>query len=133
MLRLHLWCIVLAVHVGIVIGLNSQFSFLNTKLEGSSYEKILGGEWKLHNPTRNLTLRGRVPGDVYSDLFLAGYIQNPYLDTNDWNYRWISLDSWEYSLQFEGPESLILSRTRVVIAGTNICWWQTLNPHRSSV
>ena len=47
-----------------------------------------------------------VPGDVYTDLWKAGAIDDPYWGRNSMKAQWVMLDEWWYSLQFNVSEDL---------------------------
>jgi len=47
----------------------------------------------------SIKVPGSVPGLTHMDLQKAGIIGDPFYRYNDRDYRWISLDDWEYSLQ----------------------------------
>ncbi|XP_006872780.1 PREDICTED: beta-mannosidase [Chrysochloris asiatica] len=66
----------------------------------------LQGSWSIRNANGSLKLPGTVPGCVHSALVQQGLIQDPYYRFNDLNYRWISLDNWTYSKEFQIPFDL---------------------------
>ncbi|GAF04506.1 glycoside hydrolase family 2 protein [Saccharicrinis fermentans] len=43
----------------------------------------------------------RVPGDVYTDLWKAGVIEDPYFGRNSVKAQWVQQYEWWYSLQFD--------------------------------
>ena len=45
-----------------------------------------------------------VPGDVYTDLWKAGGIEDPYLGRNTVKAQWVGLYEWWYARQFRGEE-----------------------------
>ncbi|WP_413430948.1 glycosyl hydrolase 2 galactose-binding domain-containing protein [Crateriforma spongiae] len=51
-------------------------------------------------------ISGRVPGDVYTDLWKAGVLEDPYWGRNSTKAQWVMLDEWWYSLQFDVGETL---------------------------
>ncbi|XP_016079086.1 PREDICTED: beta-mannosidase [Miniopterus natalensis] len=61
----------------------------------------LRGDWKIRNGNRTLELPGEVPGCVHTALYQQKLIQDPYYRFNDLNYRWISMDNWTYSKEFQ--------------------------------
>nr|KAF6501266.1 mannosidase beta [Molossus molossus] len=63
----------------------------------------LRGSWSIRNANGSLELPGEVPGCVHMALFQRNLIQDPYYRFNDLNYRWISLDNWTYSKEFQIP------------------------------
>ena len=46
----------------------------------------------------------RVPGDVYTDLWKAGVIDDPYFGRNSVRAQWVQQYEWWYSLQFDMKE-----------------------------
>ncbi|XP_077156877.1 beta-mannosidase [Paroedura picta] len=61
----------------------------------------LRGSWRLSNGNGSLVLSGDVPGCAHTALLRHGLIQDPYYRFNDLAYRWISLDNWTYSREFQ--------------------------------
>ncbi len=47
-----------------------------------------------------------VPGDVYTDLWKAGVIDDPYFGRNSAKAQWVMYDEWWYATQFNVTESL---------------------------
>lgn len=48
----------------------------------------------------------RVPGDVYTDLWKAGVIEDPYFGRNSVKAQWVAQNEWWYSTQFSVTEDL---------------------------
>lgn len=48
----------------------------------------------------------RVPGDVYTDLWKAGVIEDPYFGRNSAKAQWVMYDEWWYAYQFSVREDL---------------------------
>ena len=48
----------------------------------------------------------QVPGDVYTDLWKAGVIEDPYYGRNTAKAQWVMYDEWWYALQFNVTEEL---------------------------
>ncbi|MEX0322605.1 MAG: glycoside hydrolase family 2 protein [Puniceicoccaceae bacterium] len=48
----------------------------------------------------------KVPGDVYTDLWKAGVIEDPYFGRNSAKAQWVMYDEWWYAYQFSVNESL---------------------------
>ena len=46
-------------------------------------------------------ISAKVPGSVYTDLFRAGIIQDPYFELNSLNCEWVSQRWWKYRCSFE--------------------------------
>ena len=49
-----------------------------------------------------ISVPGRVPGNMYTDLMRADVIGDPYFRFNDVEYRWVHYDDWTYSTVFMG-------------------------------
>lgn len=48
----------------------------------------------------------RVPGDVYTDLWKAGVIEDPYFGRNSAKAQWVMYDEWWYAYQFSVRDDL---------------------------
>ncbi len=48
----------------------------------------------------------QVPGDVYTDLWRAGALEDPYFGCNSFKAQWVMQDEWWYSLQFNVSEEM---------------------------
>ncbi len=48
----------------------------------------------------------KVPGDVYTDLWKAGVIEDPYFGRNSAKAQWVMYDEWWYAYQFGVNEKL---------------------------
>ncbi len=48
----------------------------------------------------------QIPGDVYTDLWKAGIIEDPYFGRNSMKAQWAMFNEWWYSLQFNVSENL---------------------------
>ncbi|XP_054846408.1 beta-mannosidase [Eublepharis macularius] len=70
---------------------------------GAAAQLSLRGSWRLSNGNGSLVLRGDVPGCAHTALLRQGLIQDPYYRFNDLAYRWIALDNWTYSREFQTP------------------------------
>ena len=59
---------------------------------------------------QGLSIGGRVPGGIFTDLDRAGVLKDgPLLYRfNDVNYRWIAMEDWVYTLNFQGNKLLSL-------------------------
>ena len=71
----------------------------------------------------------RVPGDVYTDLWKAGAIEDPYWGRNSVKAQWVMLDEWWYSLQFNVSESLAGKVVRLEFDGVDFHCDVWLNGH----
>ncbi|XP_066239994.1 beta-mannosidase [Saccopteryx leptura] len=63
----------------------------------------LRGTWRIRSGNGSVELPGEVPGSVHTALFQRNLIQDPYYRFNDLEYRWIALDNWTYSKEFQVP------------------------------
>lgn len=80
-------------------------SLLFTTTHGINYERFdLSGEWKYWSSNKTVNGTGTVPGDIYSDLYASGFIDNPLFGENHLNLKWISEDDWTYSKTFTMTE-----------------------------
>jgi beta-mannosidase len=77
-------------------------------------EVDLGGTWQVHNANGSVKLTGQVPGTIHTDLQRAGIISDPYYRYNDVAYRWIGLDDWTYTRQFE-LSSAVLNQKEILL------------------
>ncbi|MEM6831855.1 MAG: beta-galactosidase, partial [Bacteroidota bacterium] len=48
----------------------------------------------------------RIPGDVYTDLWKAGALEDPYFGRNSVKAQWVQHYEWWYSHQFEVKEGI---------------------------
>ena len=48
----------------------------------------------------------KVPGDVYTDLWKAGVIEDPYFGRNSVKAQWVQQYEWWYALQFRVTEDI---------------------------
>ncbi|KAF1749353.1 hypothetical protein GCK72_025820 [Caenorhabditis remanei] len=56
----------------------------------------LQGEWLFWNSNKTVNGTGNIPGDIYSDLYASGIIDNPLYGENHLNLKWISEEEWTY-------------------------------------
>src|SRR5207244_3262238 len=85
------------------------FLFLNYPRNYYCMKISLSGEgWSVSNISQilapelnSISINASVPGDVYSSLFSAGRIPNPYLGYNDVDLRWIAMQNWTYRRIFD--------------------------------
>lgn len=92
--------------------------------EGQLVQELSGYRWKLKRmrpgegvkaglhelPPADIEthvwMSAHVPGDVYTDLWKAGAIDDPYFGRNSTKAQWVALDEWWYSLQFNVSEDM---------------------------
>ena len=60
-----------------------------------------------------------VPGDVYTDLWKVGAIDDPYFGRNSMKAQWVMLDEWWYSLQFNVSDDLADKVVRLEFDGVD--------------
>uniref|UniRef100_A0A8R1ELI3 beta-mannosidase n=1 Tax=Caenorhabditis japonica TaxID=281687 RepID=A0A8R1ELI3_CAEJA len=60
----------------------------------------LAGNWDFSSSNESINGVGTVPGDIYSDLYAAGIIDDPLFGENHLNLKWIAEDDWTYSRTF---------------------------------
>lgn len=76
----------------------------------------LAGEWRLEvvGETNVPPCKATVPGDVYSALYDAGQIPDPYWGCNETNVQWVAQRDWVFSRTFEVGEDFI-AKKRIVL------------------
>lgn len=74
----------------------------------------LNGRWQLSRSKSEQTHPATVPGDVVTDLYRAGAIDDPFYRENERNLQWIGETDWVYQRRFRVPASL-LKHDRVVL------------------
>ncbi len=72
----------------------------------------------------------RVPGDVYTDLWKAGIIEDPYFGRNSVKAQWVQQYEWWYTLQFSATEDLKDKLVDIVFEGVDYSCEVWLNGHR---
>ncbi|MBK1878960.1 glycoside hydrolase family 2 protein [Pelagicoccus mobilis] len=60
-----------------------------------------------------------VPGDVYTDLWKAGVIDDPYFGRNSAKAQWVMYDEWWYAYQFNMSEDLTDKVVRIDFDGVD--------------
>ncbi|CAI2355715.1 unnamed protein product [Caenorhabditis sp. 36 PRJEB53466] len=60
----------------------------------------LAGKWDFISSNGTVNGTGTVPGDIYSDLYAEGIIDNPLYGENHLNLKWIAEDDWTYTKTF---------------------------------
>jgi len=102
----------------------AQPGIVSEQIKNSKLVRDLSGGWKFKqmNPGQGVkeglhelppgdieTLvwsSAKIPGDVYTDLWNAGVIDDPYFGRNTARCRWVMHQEWWYSRQFSVDESL---------------------------
>ncbi len=62
---------------------------------------------------------GKVPGDVYTDLWKAGAIEDPYFGQNSYKCQWVQHYEWWYTKQFYVREDLKDKKIRICFEGVD--------------
>lgn len=117
------------------------------KSEGQVVQDLSGYRWKLKRmrpgqgvkeglhelPRADIEtlvwLPAHVPGDVYTDLWKAGAIDDPYFGRNSMKAQWVMLDEWWYALQFNVSEDLAGKVVRLEFDGVDYRCQVWLNGH----
>ena len=71
----------------------------------------------------------QVPGDVYTDLWKAGVIEDPYFGRNSAKAQWVMYDEWWYACQFNITEDITNQVVRVDFEGVDFSCEAWLNGH----
>ncbi|WP_218972209.1 glycoside hydrolase family 2 protein [Labilibaculum filiforme] len=71
----------------------------------------------------------RVPGDVYTDLWKAGVIDDPYFGRNNVRAQWVQQYEWWYTLQFDVKEKVDNEVVDIVFEGVDYACEVWLNGH----
>lgn len=71
----------------------------------------------------------KVPGDVYTDLWKAGVIEDPYFGRNSVKAQWVQQYEWWYALQFSVTEGVEGQVVDIVFEGLDYSCEVWLNGH----
>ncbi|WP_181684609.1 beta-mannosidase [Halorhabdus salina] len=74
----------------------------------------LNGSWQFREHPDGDWLAGAVPGGVYTDLFAADEIPDPYDEDNELDLQWVGKTDWEYHREFE-VDDVLLDQDRVTL------------------
>jgi beta-mannosidase len=115
--------------------------------EGQLVQDLSGHRWKLKRMRPGQGVReglhelpqadietlvwmsARVPGDVYTDLWKAGALDDPYFGRNSMKAQWVMYDEWWYSIQFNVSEDLSDKVLRLEFDGVDYSCDVWLNGH----
>jgi hypothetical protein len=61
---------------------------------------LRGNDWIYRSNENNYTGKALVPGDIYSDLYRNGQIENPLYGNGDQKLLWVGRSSWVYEKIF---------------------------------
>ncbi len=70
-----------------------------------------------------------VPGDVYTDLWKAGVIEDPYFGRNSVKAQWVQHYEWWYAYQFQVTEGIENQMVDIVFEGVDYSCEVWLNGH----
>ncbi|KRX80945.1 Beta-mannosidase [Trichinella sp. T6] len=59
--------------------------------------------WQVRNENDSISFNATIPGNIYTDLFNAGYIDDPYLYNHDVSQRWVAYQNWIYEVNVTLP------------------------------
>ena len=86
------------------------FVMLGCKTDDSPKAMVLNNDWTFKN-VKDTTWQGaQVPGEVHSDLFRNGTIEDPFVANNELDLQWISAEDWEYKTNFKVDEEALLKK-----------------------
>ncbi|XP_054162137.1 beta-mannosidase-like [Oppia nitens] len=72
-----------------------------------------GNDWMAISQNKSIKVKAKVPGSIHSDLRREGVLkQDIYIQYNDIEYQWVSLDNWTYVKTFT-VDSYILEKITV--------------------
>ncbi len=71
----------------------------------------------------------KVPGDVYTDLWKAGILEDPYFGRNSFKAQWVMYEEWWYTLQFNVSQNLTGQHVRLEFDGVDFSCQVWLNGH----
>ena len=71
----------------------------------------------------------KVPGDVYTDLWHAGAIEDPYFGRNSVKAQWVQHYEWWYAMQFNVTEDIENKVVKLVFEGVDYSCDVWLNGH----
>lgn len=61
----------------------------------------------------------KVPGDVYTDLWRAGRIEDPHFGRNSLKAKWVPEHEWWYKRQFDVPQEMFNKHIQLVFDGVD--------------
>ena len=84
-------------------GVKEGFHELNFDITGDSFNWIYA----------------KVPGDVYTDLWRAGRLDDPHFGRNSLKAKWVPENEWWYKRQFDVPKEMNGKRIQLVFDGVD--------------
>ncbi len=61
----------------------------------------------------------KIPGDVYTDLWRAGRLEDPHFGRNSLKAKWVPENEWWYKRQFDVPKEMFNKRIQLVFDGVD--------------
>uniref|UniRef100_A0A914DW41 beta-mannosidase n=1 Tax=Acrobeloides nanus TaxID=290746 RepID=A0A914DW41_9BILA len=89
------------------------FNFINFVLAGRLV--LDGSDWTYHMGNGSMPGKAVVPGDIYTDLFNNGVINNPLYGSGDQDYKWVGRTSWVYEKIFTLPADAANNKEYVLV------------------
>lgn len=86
------------------------FVIVSCKTDDSPKAIVLNSDWAFKNVKDTTWQSAQVPGEVHSDLFRNGKIENPFVANNELDLQWISAEDWEYKTNFKVDEETLLKK-----------------------
>ncbi|WP_299885091.1 glycoside hydrolase family 2 protein [uncultured Lacinutrix sp.] len=80
------------------------------KKDDSPKANNLNQNWAFKNVKDTIWHAAEVPGEVHSDLFRNGTIEDPFVANNELDLQWISSEDWEYKTNFKVDEETLLKK-----------------------
>jgi beta-mannosidase len=74
----------------------------------------LNGTWQITQKGGENEFSGKVPGDILTNLFKAGKIDDPFYRENEKKLQWVGETDWSYSRNFDVDE-LLLQEDKVLL------------------
>ncbi len=84
-------------------GVKTGFHELNFDITGDSFNWIFA----------------KVPGDVYTDLWRSGRLEDPHFGRNSLKAKWVPENEWWYKRQFDVPKEMNGKRIQLVFDGVD--------------
>ncbi|KRX27516.1 Beta-mannosidase [Trichinella nelsoni] len=104
--------VLLLLYVSLSNGINlidlfgAKFGHSSTDLSASTGVQrfnISNLHWQVRNENGSISFNATIPGNIYTDLFNAGYIDDPYLYNHDVSQRWVAYQNWIYEVNVTLP------------------------------
>ncbi|KRZ32963.1 Beta-mannosidase [Trichinella pseudospiralis] len=92
--------------INLIDRFGASFDHSSTDLSASTSVQRLNISklhWQVRNENGSISLNTTIPGNIYTDLFNAGYIDDPYLYNHDVSQRWVAYQNWIYEVNVTLP------------------------------